>query len=57
MNRLVERRTFALADWVAEAEASGLPRPSPAPRYAFPRIGESALLAPKRRLRPVLPSS
>lgn len=57
MNRLAERRTFALADWVTQAQTSGLPRPSPAPRYASPRIGESPLLAPKRRNRPVLPPS
>ena len=57
MNRLAERRTFAIADWVAAAQASGLPRPSPAPRYAPQRIGESPLLAPKRRRRKVLPPS
>ncbi len=57
MNRLVERRTFALADWVTQAEASGLPRPSPAPRYVAPRLGQSPLLAPTRRRRPVLPPS
>ena len=57
MNRLAARRTFALDDWVEEAEASGLPRPSPAPRYVSSRIGESPLLAPKRRHRPVLPPS
>lgn len=54
MNRLAERRTFAIADWAAAAQASGLPRPSPAPRYAPQRIGESPLLAPKRRRRMVL---
>ncbi|MCX8520276.1 MAG: type II toxin-antitoxin system HipA family toxin, partial [Rhodoferax sp.] len=58
MKRLTERRTFALPDWVAEAEASGLERPAPAPRLATPRIGESPLLAPnKPRRRAVLPPS
>ena len=57
MNRLAERRTFALADWVAQAEAYGLARPSSAAIFATPRIGESPLLAPKRRRRPVLPPS
>lgn len=57
MNRLAGRRTFALPDWVELAEASGLPRPSPAPRFASPGIGESPLLAPKRRHRPPLPPS
>lgn len=57
MNRLALRRTFALPDWVAQAESSGLPRPMPATRYASTRLGESQLLAPKRRHRPVLPPS
>ena len=57
MKRLAERRTFALPDWVAEAEASGLERPAPAPRFATPRIGESPLLAPKPGKRAVLPPS
>ena len=57
MNRLAARRAFALADWVEEAEASGLPRPTPAPRCAASRIGESPLLAPKRKHRLVLPPS
>jgi serine/threonine-protein kinase HipA len=57
MNRLAARRSFALADWVSQAETSGLPRPTPAPRYVPARIGESPLLAPKRRHRPELPPS
>lgn len=57
MNRLAARRTFALADWVAQAEMSGLPRPSPALKYAAPRIGESPLLAPARKPLPVAPPS
>lgn len=57
MKRLSERRTFALADWVAQAETSGLPRPTSAPRFAHERVGESPLLAPKRKPRPMLPPS
>lgn len=35
MNRLRERRTFSLPNWVDEAEAQGLPR------FAPKRVGES----------------
>lgn len=55
MKRLQERRTFAMPDWVADAE-EGLPRPGPAPRFAATRIGESPLLAPRGRKRPAPPS-
>lgn len=57
MKRLTERRTFALPDWVDEAQASGLPPPVPAQKYAPARIGESPLLAPKGNRRPTLPPS
>ncbi|MBS0454191.1 MAG: type II toxin-antitoxin system HipA family toxin [Proteobacteria bacterium] len=56
MNRLRERRTFSLPNWVDEAQAQGLPRPAPAPRFAARRIGESPLLAPRRRTRSIVPS-
>lgn len=56
MNRLRERRTFSLPDWVDAAQSQGLPRPQPAPRFAARRIGESALLAPRRRNKSVMPS-
>jgi len=49
MNRLQERRTFTLPNWVDEAQTQGLPRPEPALRMAPNRIGESPLLAPRRR--------
>jgi serine/threonine-protein kinase HipA len=49
MRRLAERRTFALPNWVDEAQAQGLPRPEPAQRFALPRIGESSLLAARKR--------
>lgn len=57
MKRLVERRTFALPDWVDEAQVQGLPRPEPAQRFSTPKIGESPLLAPRRRRRPPRPAS
>jgi serine/threonine-protein kinase HipA len=57
MNRLAARRTFALGDWVDEAQASGLPRPTPAQKFAAPRIGESALLATRTTRNPKLPPS
>lgn len=56
MSRLRERRTFSLPNWVDHAQAQGLPRPAPAPRFASPRIGESPLLAPRPRRRPPVPS-
>jgi serine/threonine-protein kinase HipA len=56
MQRLAERRTFAMPDWVNDAEAQGLPRPSPAPRVAPPRLDESQLLAPRARHRPRRPT-
>ena len=37
MNRLRERRTFSLPNWVDEAQTQGLPRPEPAPRFAANR--------------------
>lgn len=49
MNRLVDRRTFALPDWVEDAEAQGLPRPAPAHRAPIQRLDESQLIAPRRR--------
>lgn len=52
MRRLVDRRTFVLADWVKEAVAQGLPEPAAATKYTAPRIGASPLLAPRGR-RPV----
>ena len=57
MKRLADRRSFALPDWVDDAQAQGLPRPAPAPRFAQPRIGESELMAPRTRSRPVRPAS
>lgn len=57
MKRLADRRTFALGDWVNETEASGLSRPTSAPRFSPPRVGESPLLATKARRRPTLPPS
>jgi serine/threonine-protein kinase HipA len=47
MKRLTERRTFALPDWVDEAESKGLTRPAAAASVKSPRIGESALMAPR----------
>lgn len=56
MKRLQDRRTFAMPDWVASAEAEGLPKPGPAPRFAAKRMGESPLLAPRGKKRPPAPS-
>ncbi len=56
MNRLRERRTFPLPNWVDDAEERGFPRPQPAPRFASKRVGESPLLAPRQRKRPTRPS-
>lgn len=56
MNRMRERRTFVLPNWVDAAEHGGLPRPQPAPRFASRRVGESPLLAPRQRKRPPRPS-
>jgi hypothetical protein len=33
MNRVRERRTFSLTNWVDAAEAQALPRPQHAPRF------------------------
>lgn len=57
MKRLQPRRTFALTDWVASAEAEGLPQPMPAQKFAPSRLGESPLLAPRGRKRPTPPPS
>ncbi len=57
MNRLRERRTFILPDWVEQAQAQGLPRPEPAPRFASARVGESPLMAPRPRRRQAAPPS
>jgi serine/threonine-protein kinase HipA len=57
MNRMQERRTFAMPNWVQEAPGEGLPIPSPAQRFASKRIGESPLLVPRRRERPERPHS
>jgi len=61
MKRLAPRRSVAVVDWVADwrtqALAQGLPPPAPAPRYAAPRIGESPLLAPRKRSRSARPAS
>lgn len=56
MNRMRERRTFSLPNWLDAAQAQGLQRPEPAPRFASKRIGESPLLAPSGRSRPAMPS-
>lgn len=57
MRRLQQRRTFAMPDWVTSASAEGLPVPAPAQRYASARIGESPLMAPRRRKSPAPPPS
>lgn len=56
MNRMRERRTFTLPNWVDAAEERGFPRPQPAPRFASKRVGESPLLAPRQSTRPTRPS-
>ncbi len=57
MKRLQDRRSVALPDWVATAEAEGLRKPQPATRYVAPRIGGSPLLAPRPRTRRPRPAS
>jgi len=57
MKRLSERRQIAVPDWVATARDEGLPRPAPAAHFAAQRIGESPLLAPRRRRQPARPPS
>lgn len=57
MKRLQTRRTFATPDWVESAPTEGLPTPQPAQKFAPVRLGESPLLAPRIRKRPVQPAS
>lgn len=56
LKRLSDRLTVAVPDFV-QAAAAGVETPTPAIQYASERIGDSQLLAPKRRTRPVLPAS
>jgi serine/threonine-protein kinase HipA len=57
MKRLQSRRTFAMPDLVASAQARGLPEARPAERFASRRIGESELLAGRPRKRKPRPAS
>lgn len=57
MKRLQTRRTFAMPDWVESAPTEGLSKPAPAQKFASIRLGESPLLAPRKRSRPVQPAS
>jgi serine/threonine-protein kinase HipA len=57
MKRLQTRRTFAMPDWVESASTEGLSKPAPAQKFASIRLGESPLLAPRKRSRPVQPAS
>ncbi len=57
MKRLAHRRTIAITDWVEAAPTHGMQRPAPAQRFAAPRLGESPLLAPRRRRRAARPAS
>ncbi|MDZ4237055.1 MAG: type II toxin-antitoxin system HipA family toxin [Hydrogenophaga sp.] len=57
MKRLQVRRTFAMPDWVESASTEGLSKPAPAQKFASIRLGESPLLAPRKRSRPVQPAS
>jgi serine/threonine-protein kinase HipA len=57
MKRLQARRAFAMPDWVESASTEGLPTPQPAQKFAQVRLGESPLLAPRRRRRPAQPAS
>jgi len=57
MKRLQDRRTFSMPDWVESASHEGLPKPEPAQKFVPARLGESPLLAPRGRGRPVQPAS
>lgn len=57
MKRFDERVTVAIPNFVDAALAAGVEEPAPAVKYAAERIGESQLLAPKRRRRPNMPAS
>lgn len=56
MQRLTERRSVVVPDMLQAAQDAGFSRPTAPVGYALPRIGESPLMAPRRRTRPTRPS-
>lgn len=57
MRRFADRLTIPVPDFTEAASNAGVPPPAPPVKYAVERIGESQLLAPKRRKRPGPPAS
>ena len=56
MKRMTDRLAVPIPDFRLAAEKEGLAAPTPPQRFASQRIGESELLAPRRRKQPPLPS-
>jgi len=56
MKRMTDRLGAQIPDFRLAAEQAGLPAPTPPQHFASKRIGESELLAPRRRKQPPLPS-
>jgi serine/threonine-protein kinase HipA len=57
MKRFGDRRMITVPDFVKAAGDAGVQPPAPPVKYGAERIGESPLLAPKRRKHPTLPAS